>query len=413
MSVSEPELRYSIRTDEAALPQIIALISRAYGLPTERTERWLRGAGIEHLRTVAIGSAGLAGELVGSLLRLPMGQFFGGRSVTNLGFAGVAVAPEARGRGIARMLMEGSLREARADGFALASLYASTQTLYRKVGFEPAGFCFRYRVPLPEDRSVQEKEKKETPRLKVELLTAAHRDEVRQCYSRYASCHNGMLDRGPQLWNRVYELRGQPFDGYGFRNREGQLEAYVFLAQRWLTDALSQVELYISDVAFLSASAGREVLKFLFDFGMIARSLELHGGPHHPLLVALPQQRYEVSKYEYWLLRVLDVEKALATRGYARGVSAQVALEVTDELFAENRGPFTLEVSGGRGTVSRQPTGGAPLLRVSARGLAPIYSGLLSSRQAKLAGLADGSDDELAAFDALFCGPPPAFSDMF
>lgn len=411
MSPPEPELHYSTRTDEAGLPQLVGLISRAYGMPAERTERWLRGAGIEHLRWV---SEGASGAPIGSLLRLPMGQFFGGRSVTNLGIAGVAVAPEKRGRGIARMLMQGALREARADGFALASLYASTQTLYRKVGFEPAGFCFRYRVQLPSDRPAPNtKDAKAAPRLKVELLTPAQHDEVRQCYSAYARCHGGMLDRGPQLWNRVYELRGQPFDGYGFRNREGQLEAYVFLSQRWLTDALGQVDLYISDVAFLSASAAQEVLTFLFDFGMIARTMELHGGPYHPLLVALPQQRFEVSKYEYWLLRVLDVEKALAMRGYAAGVSAQVALEVTDELLAENRGHFALEVSGGRGAVQRKQLPGAPLLRVSARGLAPIYSGLLSARQAKLAGLADGSDEDLAAFDALFCGPPPAFSDMF
>lgn len=400
------DLSYTNRTDEAELARIVALISRAYGMTAERTERWLRGAGIEHLRSLSDAS----GAPASCLLRIPMGQFFGGRSVSNLGIAGVAVAPETRGRGAARQLMQEALREARADGFGLVSLYASTQTLYRKVGFEPAGHCFQYRVPMPTDRPAQ---KKEPQRLKVELLTPANRDEVRACYTAYAACHNGMLDRGTQLWNRVYELRGQPFDGYGFRNSDGKLEAYVFLAQRWWSDALGTVDLYISDVACLTATATREVLTFLFDFGMIARTMELHGGPHHPLLVSLPQQRFEVSKYEYWLLRVLDVEKALSVRGYSPGVAAQVALEVTDDLFAENSGLFTLEVTGGMGFVRRGHLAGAPLLRVPVRGLAPIYTGLLSARQAKQIGLADGDDRELAAFDALFSGTAPAFSDMF
>src|SRR5688572_32537597 len=44
-------------------------------------------------------------------VEIPMGQFYGGRSVSNLGVAGVAVAPEARGGRVALDLVLSSLRE--------------------------------------------------------------------------------------------------------------------------------------------------------------------------------------------------------------------------------------------------------------------------------------------------------------
>ncbi len=58
------------------------------------------------------------GTDVACALRVPMGQFFGGRSVAMMGVAGVAVAPEARGRGLATRVMQEVLREAREEGGA-------------------------------------------------------------------------------------------------------------------------------------------------------------------------------------------------------------------------------------------------------------------------------------------------------
>lgn len=45
------------------------------------------------------------GAPAASLVRVPVGQRFGGRSVPMLGIAGVAVPPERRGGGLARRLM--------------------------------------------------------------------------------------------------------------------------------------------------------------------------------------------------------------------------------------------------------------------------------------------------------------------
>ena len=88
------------------------------------------------------------GTPAGGLALYRMGQWFGGRPVPLVGVGAVAIAPEHRGTGTAERLMEGTLRELRAEGIALSGLYPATQRLYRKGGYEQAGGRYHYSMPL-------------------------------------------------------------------------------------------------------------------------------------------------------------------------------------------------------------------------------------------------------------------------
>src|SRR5262245_51321796 len=109
---------------DADLPRISRLLHHAFAGQEDMCGIWLRDAGFHHVRVM--GETGR--EPDATLVRIPMGQYFGGKSVPMMGIAGVAVAPEARGRGIARQLMEETIRECHREGWALSGLYASTQS---------------------------------------------------------------------------------------------------------------------------------------------------------------------------------------------------------------------------------------------------------------------------------------------
>jgi GNAT superfamily N-acetyltransferase len=68
-----------------------------------------------------------------------MRQWWCGRAVPMAGVGGVMVAPEDRGRGIARRLMTALLDEVAARGYPLSALYPATMPLYRSLGWELAG----------------------------------------------------------------------------------------------------------------------------------------------------------------------------------------------------------------------------------------------------------------------------------
>src|SRR4051812_31444593 len=126
-------MRYEpMRRDD--LDELGAILGGSFAFPALETEPWLAGAGFENVRVVRDRKRAL-----GCLLLIPMGQFFGGRSLPMVGIAGVGVGLSDRGRGVARFLMAEALREIAARGFALSTLYPATQTLYRAVGYERAG----------------------------------------------------------------------------------------------------------------------------------------------------------------------------------------------------------------------------------------------------------------------------------
>ena len=124
--------------EEGPLAQLMA---SAFGLPVESMPDWWRVAGLEQLRVLAHED-----RVLGGLIVLPKGQFIAGQRVPMVGYAGVVVAPEQRGRGLGRELMRRSLREQRAEDHVISTLYASNLALYRSAGFEVAGIHFTTRV---------------------------------------------------------------------------------------------------------------------------------------------------------------------------------------------------------------------------------------------------------------------------
>lgn len=391
------------------LPTIARLISFAFGVTRESAAAWISHAGPEHERALRVGEEGGEwGGIAACLLRIPMGQYFGGRSVPMLGIAGVATAPELRGRGHAAAMMRHGVREARRDGFPLSALYASTQSLYRKAGYEQAGHRVTVTIPLALI-DVREREPAMVP------LPEGDLGSVKACYSAFASMFAGTLDRGPYCWGRVENFRDEKYAGFGVPaagevGPRGRLDGYAYLAQRRKPDT-GRYDVVLTDVAFRTPAAGRRLLGFFADFATVGDNLIFHGGPSHPLLYLLGQQRFTLAAKEYWMLRLTDVPAALEARGYAPGVSAEVHLEIADDVIPENAGRWVLTVEGGRASVSR---GGRGDLRADVRALAAAYTGFLPPRALATTGGMEGDERSLDALGAVFAGQgAPWMTDFF
>lgn len=379
------------------MPAIERMITLAFAGTAEGVRKWFAYAGAENLRVLR----GSDGAPEATLLRVPMGQYFGGRSVPMLGIAGVAVAPEDRGKGYARRLMAASVREAHEEGWPLCGLYASTQSLYRQVGYEQAASWFRYTIPA------MRLESRDRPG-RVEALGDADLDAVKACYAAFASAFDGMLARGTYIWHRIRENHGATYHGFGVRAAGGGLDGYLYLTQERLPSGRQRLAL--SDLVFRSAEAGRRLLSFLGDFSMMAEEVSFCGGPAHPIMALLPQQRFRCELNEYSLTRVVDVKKALEGRGYSPAARGEVHLDVLDAVVPANQGRWTLRVEGGHGHVT---PGGRGDVKLDVRGLAPIYTGFLSATQASLIGWAAGPREALATLGGLFAGGSPWMTDMF
>lgn len=399
------------KVDEARdMDGLVRLIGFAFASEPKGAREWLQRAGIDNLRGARRGTAS---HLEACLLRIPMGQYFGGKSVPMSGIAGVAVGPESRGGGLATGMMSASIREIASEGIALSTLYASTQHLYRKVGYEVAGMSFFVTLPVKEIRRnlPAAVPSSASSGFQVQQLNEHHEHAIRATYRLWARGTPGMLDRGTYIWNRVKVWREVPHTPFGILSPAGEVLAYAYLAQDRNT-ASGKHHVKLSDIGWQSPAAGRALLEFLASFTTMAEDLKFSGSPTHPVIGLLGHTIYSIEMKDPWMLRICDVAAALRERGYPRALRATLALDIYDPVVPDNNACWGLEVSGGDGHVQRgAPTGNA--LRCSIHTLAQLYSGFLTASELSRRGLLTGSAGAIESADLLFAGDAPYMTDFF
>ncbi len=332
----------------------------------------------------------LDGEtVVGGLGSYPLGTYLGGRRLPMGGLAAVGVAPEWRGRGVARRLVLDTLRELRARGVPLAGLYPASLPVYRSYGFEQAGERVQYEVPL--DAIVGFR-----PEVAVTRQALDDDAEIRRRYRPRA----GNLDRGAAIWGRLLQPVGGGRQAYLLGD-----DGYVILVQVPPDGHHYDIEVY--DYAAPSPATLRTLLAFLAGFRSLGEKLRWFGEPCDPLLGLIPEVRWSVKQHQRWMLRVLDPAAALAARGYT--VEGELHIELHDAHFPENSGRYVLHA----GDSPRVEVGGRGELRTGERGLAPLLSGLYSASTLAQMGLVEGTREALATADRIFAGAVPFLREMY
>jgi len=127
-------------------------------------------------------------QLVATAARKPYASWFGGREVPTCGVGGVAIAPEFRGRGFLRPLLERLHDDAREQGDVIATLFASAPGIYRHLGYETVGAMDTIEVPATTLHRF-------TRRHELRRATAGDLPEVKRIYADWASRHDGPLTR--------------------------------------------------------------------------------------------------------------------------------------------------------------------------------------------------------------------------
>jgi predicted acetyltransferase len=375
------------------LRALTEVLNRTYLRSPDEGQLWLKRVRAEHLRVVRRGS-----RVAGGLSLLPMGQWFGGRSVSMTGVASVAIDPEHRSTGLAGSLMREVLEELHESGVALSMLYPATQPVYRRAGWELAGTWTRRRIPA----SAIDVRDRDLPMLR---LDPGPLQDLRELYGRRARWATGYLDRSADLWeNRILRPRDEEDVHVYAAGDQGYV---VFVQNRnggWKYDLVAR------DLVALTSAAARRLLSFVADHRSFAKNLVWTSSDGDPICMQLREQEWEQDRSWQWMLRVVDVRGALAARGYPPPIEAEVHFDVRDNVLPWNEGRVVLEVAGGKGKVRK---GGRGRVRIDVRGLASLYSGFMGAESLAATGYLEGSERDLATASAVFAGPAPSSADFF
>lgn len=381
--------------DDGDIERLLELLGPVFHMPAERAPKFRAAIGDANFRLVRRGE-----ELAGGLGLVHMGQYFGGRSVSMAGVVAVGVAPHFRARGAASALMGEMLRELhREQRCSISTLFPATVPVYRKVGYEQAGG--RYKIEI--DTSAIDVREQNLDMRPVRKGDSAAIEDV---YRRFARRNNGLLDRGKYMWDRVRAPRGETTHGF-LVHAGDDVRGYIHYAVK---GGEQDEYLFVHDMAALDAQAGRRLLTFLADHRSMEERIVWPGGPMPAMFMTMREQVYRIALREQWMVRVVDVERALAERGYLPGVDAELHLDVHDDLIEANNDRFVVRIADGSATVER---GGRGTVRIGVRGLAPLYTGHLSAHELIAAGMAEADDDAALRATAIFAGPPPWMGDQF
>jgi predicted acetyltransferase len=357
-------------------------------------------------------------QLVGSALFFDMRQYWLGRAVPMAGVAGVAIAPEYRGRGVGRALMT-ALTELMAErGYPLSVLYPATMVIYRSLGWEMAGH--RYEATMP-GRALLATGK---PEVRLRRPGPGDAAEVLEVIGR---THELARDSGPVTYDEAEVRRFLTRPGrYADTTSYAYLADDGFVGYRWRR---GNEEIFVDKAVASSAETTRALWAVVGSHSSVAETVRAQLGPQDPFWWLQREEAANVVERESWMLRLLDAPAAIAARGFPP-VDLHVPLQITDDLLPANSGRWQLTVRAGAGSLIKDRTGGpasttaalhasaataqpaesaqspGPPLTLGSRGLAALYAGtpLATLRRAGLA--TGGSPEDDPALDGAFAASP-------
>lgn len=389
-----PLFEYRKVRDSDDLRKLIQILSQCFMMPQEVGDKYAETVGLENFRIISQD-----GAIAGGLAILQLGQWWGGKSVAMAGIAAVGISPEYRGTGAGLALMQHTQREIYEAGVPISVLFPAVQGLYRKVGYEQAGHFCNWEISASNIQIY----KQSLPLIPID----SESEILRKLYKYKAWLNNGNLERSSFIWGNITTAEdSQHVYAYLIGSVDNPQGYIIFTQKRGDKDTFMQVK----DWVVLTPAAAQSFWAFLASHRSQINFIHWRGAMVEPLNLLLPEQTAKLQSSTCWMLRVVDVIKALENRGYMQNVQAELHLEVEDELLEANNGKYILSIANGGGEVNK---GGKGELKLDIRGLAALYTSLHTPSQLLLAKKLIATETALITASQIFAGTSGWMADFF
>jgi predicted acetyltransferase len=289
-----------------------------------------------------------AEALAGMIHLNPYALLLNRRPVEAAYLVGVAVAPQYRGRGVLRAMLEAAFKTLRERGRPLAILMPSAAGLYIPYGF---AYCYQrlsYRLPLPEIGRLFPKA------AGFDFVLAALSDWplFQAVYDQFTRPVNGSAIRGEKEWRAV--LGELLYKGAGravIAQSAGKVRGYMLYA-------LQGGVFRVIELAWLDGKGQAALFGFIGrHFSQCAR-LEWLAPAHDLTFLRFPDSGHYPAISPFMMGRALDPARFVAALELPMPEGDGLRLQLSDGVIAENNGVFLLKAKEGRAALS--PAEGRP-----------------------------------------------------
>jgi len=352
-----------------------------------------------------LGAFDGAGRLVAKAVDRAQEQWFGGRAVATSGVAGVAVAPELRGKGLARLVLTRLLAAARDRGAAISTLFPTVPFPYRRLGWEEAGSLTYLALPTSALAGVRP-----SPDVALRAATEGDVPAIKDLYRSVARAGTALMERSGPLFDRSATEILESFDGVTVAvTIAGEVIGYASWERGAGYHAESKITAY--DLIGSTREATSTLLAMFAGWASVAPTTILRLSTADPALYEVATSSIRIESQQPWMIRVVDAAAAIAGRGWPAHLKGSVDLDLSDLECPWNEGRVRLVLDSGQAQLE---PGGSGEVRLNPRGLGVWYAGAASPAVLRRAGFLSGGDDETDAFlAAATAGPAPALLDYF
>lgn len=375
------------------LSAVARLAQLGFGLSRDLFDRYAGLFGMDSIRVLRVPRS-TGATMAACAAYWTMNQWFGGRPVPVQAIAMVAVDPALRGTGHGSALMQALLTEGRQAGAALAVLCPATLPFYQRLGFGRGGVTCNWSAP---PAAFGQSGSAACDLQPADPLDAAPLATLRQPA---LSEENGLPERTEALWTLALCPDGVPSELY--RNQHGYIAVTPPQDRR----------LAVSDLCLPSARALKPAMALLAGFRAQVDRVTWRGGPDDPMAL-LAGDGVILECREEWLVRPLDVGKALVARGYPDGIRENAIFEINDDLVFGDCETYHLEVVNSVGNISKTAQVLEPPARIGTAAFASLFTGHASARGLWRAGLLHGEEKMIDRLHRLFRGAPCWMPDRF
>lgn len=354
----------SIREEE--LEWAAELFNNAFKIGMTKARGWTSGLPLEE--TLAV----VEKDRIASFLRMVRYKVWvGGGEMQMGGIGAVSTWADAQGRGYAGELMRRSVRIMRDRGDAVSALYPFSHRYYGKFGWASMGERIVYADARQND-FVPHEEKSLVRWCSGEddigLLDAAYRE--------YSQRYNGMTIRPRERWaGLLRSLQEQNGQAYIIVKDEKPI-GYFFCEH--LPGKPGGHETVVRDFACVTPDAYRAMFGFLAALPTNVVKMTV-SAPILPNLASYYKEPFITMKWTLpFQYRVLDVERAIAARGFGLEAKGRLRIKIHDDCGDWNEGVWEIEVEKGKGMAKK--TGGKKSdVEMTIQDFSNLYMGALDA----------------------------------
>lgn len=355
--------------------ELIELWSQSFILPYEQVSTWVSEKSIRN----CIG-AFENNKLVSALSIIPFEFYIRGRVLGLSGIGGVATFPEHRGKNYVHHLLKESIRISREKELIFSSLYPFSFEFYRIFGWELASFQKRYKRKTYNLGKFKEFEN-------VKRMPLEDWNPIKPVYEKYAKNFTGPIRRTEERWESII-FRSRTLTYLYVYEEEGEIKGYVLYS---VEKNGNMNKIVVREMITLNISAYKGFLGLFSKQSMSIEEVEWTAPLEDSLPFILPNPRGECSIEPTFMLRIIDVKKALSFIKYDENIKEKIVIYLKDDYADWNNGIWEIEIENGEGNIKKINSQDHDI-SLNINTFTQIVAGTLSPEKAYTLGLIEAKD---------------------